>query len=62
VWEIAAGIPFFGGADVPVGFFGLICVHGGWWADGDVGAPNFPNSSVTGSFSQMGCGVFPVAR
>jgi hypothetical protein len=22
VWEIAAGIPFFGSADVPVGFFG----------------------------------------
>jgi hypothetical protein len=53
VGEIASGIPFFGSADdaigcrsadVPVGFFGLICIHGGWWADEDVGAPNFPNS------------------
>ena len=62
VWEIAAGIPLFVSADVLVGFFGLICVLGGWWADGDVGAPNFPNSSVTGWFFRMGCGGFRWAR
>ena len=62
VGEVSTGIPFFGSADVPVGFFGLICVHGGWWADEDVSAPNFPNSSVTGWFFRMGCGVFRRAR
>jgi hypothetical protein len=62
VWEIAAGIPLFGSADVPVGFFGVICILGGGWADEDVGAPNFPNSLAMGSCSRMGCGVFRRAR
>ncbi len=63
VGEVAAGIPLFGSADVPVGFFGLICIHGGWWADEDVGAPTiFPNSLAKGSCSRMGCGVSRRAR
>jgi hypothetical protein len=40
----------------------LICIHGGWWADEDVGAPNFPNSSATGSWIRGRCGGFPRAK
>ena len=48
VGEIASGIPllwgFAGSANVPVGFGGGSVFHGCLWADGDVGAPIFPNS------------------